>query len=63
MAQPVRRELLLQPRRFGRRGEDLADALVRDRDDPVVGSFPSPSNCGASQVRRPTRIVRPPCLP
>jgi hypothetical protein len=35
----LRRELLLQPRRCGGRGEDLADALVRDRDDPLVGLF------------------------
>jgi hypothetical protein len=39
MAQPVRRDLLLQPGRFGGRGKDLANALVRDRDDPVVGLF------------------------
>jgi hypothetical protein len=37
MAEPVRRELLLQPRRRGRRREDLPDPLVGDRDDSLVG--------------------------
>ena len=40
MAQPVGRDLLLQPRRRGGRGEDLADALVGDRNDPLVGVLP-----------------------
>jgi hypothetical protein len=33
MAQPVLRELLLQPRRLGGGREDLADAFIGDRDD------------------------------
>jgi hypothetical protein len=37
MAEPVRRELLLQPRRLSGGREDLPDALVGDRDNPVVG--------------------------
>ena len=37
MAQPVRREPLLQPRSCGGSREDLADALVGDRDDSRVG--------------------------
>ena len=36
VAQPVRRELLLKPRRCGRSGKDLPDALVGDRDDSLV---------------------------
>jgi hypothetical protein len=42
VAQPVRRDLLLlQPRGRGSSGEDLADTLVGDRDDPLVEAFPA----------------------
>jgi hypothetical protein len=63
MAQPVGPELPLQPGRLGGRGEDLADALIA-----VIamirssGSLSAASCCKASQVRRPTRIVRAPCV-
>jgi len=39
MPKPVWRDLLLQPGRLSSRGEDQADALVGDCDDPVVGRF------------------------
>jgi hypothetical protein len=37
VAQPMRREILLQSRCCGRRREDLPDQLVGDRDDSLVG--------------------------